>query len=299
MEYASSGSSVEEMAGFACWWPFQAVQKIQRDRALTVVGELLAVANDFPRFELTGDVALVTGAGRGLGRAISLALAHAGADIALGLRDVKTGSDLAKEIKALGRRVLPLQMDMTQLDQISHAVEDTAAHFGRLDILVNNAGLSPENLAENVREEDFDSTLRVNLKGTFFASQVAGRIMIRQKRGCIINMSSQAGFVALPTESVYCMTKAAIAHLSKCLAVEWGKYNIRVNAVAPTFISTPGTESALADPAFRSNVIERIAALHRIGDPVDVAGAVVFLASPAASLITGHTVLIDGGWTAI
>ena len=259
---------------------------------------MLAVANDFPRFDLTGDVALVTGAGRGLGRAISLALAHAGADVALGLRDVKTGGELVREIEAIGRRVLPLQMDMTQLDQISQAISDTVAHFSRLDILVNNAGLSPENLAENVCEEDFDLTLRVNLKGTFFASQAAGRVMIRQKRGCIINMSSQAGFVALPTESVYCMTKAGIAHLTKCLAVEWGKYNIRVNAVAPTFIHTPGTESALADTAFRSNVIERIAALHRIGEPMDVAGAVVFLASPAASLIAGHTLLIDGGWTA-
>lgn len=257
-----------------------------------------AVPNDFPRFDLTGDVALVTGAGRGLGRAISLALAHAGADIALGLRDVTTGGDLAREIEAIGRRVLPLQMDMTRLDQISRAVSDTAAHFGRLDILVNNAGLSPENPAEDVREEDFDLTLRVNLKGTFFASQSAGRVMIRQKRGCIINMSSQAGFIALPTESVYCMTKAAIAHLTKCLAVEWGKHNIRVNAVAPTFIHTPGTESALADPAVRSEVIDRIAALHRIGEPMEVAGAVVFLASSAASLITGHTLLIDGGWTA-
>lgn len=257
------------------------------------------MANDFPRFDLTGDVALVTGAARGLGRAIALALAHAGADVALGLRDVKTGVDLAKEIEAIGRRVLPLQMDMTRLDQISRSVNETVAHFGRLDILVNNAGLSPENLAENVREEDFDLTLQVNLKGTFFASQSAGRVMIRQKHGCIINMSSQAGFVALPTESVYCMTKAAIAHLTKCLAVEWGKHNIRVNAVAPTFIRTPGTESVLADPAFRSNVIERIAALHRVGEPMDVAGAVVFLSSPAASLITGHTLLIDGGWTAI
>jgi NAD(P)-dependent dehydrogenase (short-subunit alcohol dehydrogenase family) len=191
-----------------------------------------------------------------------------------------------------------LQMDMRRLDQISRAINDTAAHFGRLDILVNNAGLAPENLAENVREEDFDLTLAVNLKGTFFASQAAGRIMIQQKCGCILNMSSQAGFVALPTESIYCMTKAAIAHLTKCLAVEWGKYNIRVNAVAPTFIRTPGTESALADPPFRTDVIERIAALHRIGEPMDVAGAVVFLVSPAASMITGHTLLIDGGWTA-
>jgi NAD(P)-dependent dehydrogenase (short-subunit alcohol dehydrogenase family) len=254
--------------------------------------------SEFPRFELSGQVALVTAAGRGLGRTISLALAHAGADVALGLRDLNAGGDLAREIESMGRRALPLQMDMTQLDQVFRAVGEAVTHFGQLDILVNNAGLAPGNLAEEVREQDFDLTLNVNLKGTFFASQAAGRVMIRQKRGRIINMSSQAGFVALPTESVYCMTKAAIAHLTKCLAVEWGKYNITVNAVAPTFIFTPGTEEALADPAFRADTIERIAALHRIGEPMEVAGAVVFLASPAASLITGHTILIDGGWTA-
>jgi NAD(P)-dependent dehydrogenase (short-subunit alcohol dehydrogenase family) len=253
---------------------------------------------DFPSFELTGRVALVTGAARGLGRAISLALAHAGADVALGLRDVKADSGLVAEIHAMGRRALPLQMDMTKLEQVRRAVEDTAKEFGRLDILVNNAGLGPENPAENVREEDFDLTVAVNLKGTFFASQAAGRVMIRQGSGKIINMSSQAGFAALPTESIYCMTKAAIAHLTKCLAVEWGKHNITVNAVAPTFIRTPGTEAALADEAFRADTIERIAGLHRIGEPMEVAGAVVFLASPAASLITGETILIDGGWTA-
>jgi NAD(P)-dependent dehydrogenase (short-subunit alcohol dehydrogenase family) len=254
--------------------------------------------DEFPRFDLNGQVALVTGAGRGLGRAISLALAHAGASVALGLRDVTTGNKLAREIEAMGRQALPLQMDMLRLDQIFSAVDKTGTHFGQIDILVNNAGIAPGNLAEDVGEQDFDMTLNVNLKGTFFASQAAGRVMIRQKRGRIINMSSQAGFAALPTESVYCMTKAAIAHLTKCLAVEWGKYNITVNAVAPTFIFTPGTEEALADHAFRADVIERIAALHRIGDPMDVAGAVVFLASSAASLITGHTLLIDGGWTA-
>ncbi len=253
---------------------------------------------EYPRFDLSGQVALVTGAARGLGRAISLALAQAGSDVALGLRDVKTAGDLVREIQTLGRQALPLQMDVTRLDQIFRAVQHTASHFGRLDLLVNNAGVAPENLAENYAEEDFDLTLAVNLKGTFFASQAAGRIMIRQKSGRIINLSSQAGFAALPGESVYCMTKAAISHLTKCLAIEWGKHNITVNAVAPTFISTPGTDAALADPAFRADVLERIAGLHRIGVPMDVAGAVVFLASPASSLITGHTLLIDGGWTA-
>jgi len=250
------------------------------------------------QFDLSGQVALVTGAARGLGRAISLALAEAGADVALGLRDVKTGDELAGEIAKLGRRALPLQMDVMHLDQITRALDETVARFGRLDILVNNAGGGWVNLAENVTEEEFDRTLTWNVKSAFFASQAAARVMRHQMRGCIINLSSQAGFVALPTESVYCLSKAAISHLTKCLAVEWGKYNLRVNAVAPTFIKTPGTEEALSDPAFRADTVERIAALHRIGEPVEVSGAVVFLASPAASLITGHTLLIDGGWTA-
>jgi NAD(P)-dependent dehydrogenase (short-subunit alcohol dehydrogenase family) len=254
--------------------------------------------DEFPRFNLTGQVALVTGAARGLGRAISLALANAGADVALGFRDANAGGDVASQVESMGRRALPVQMDVTRLDQVFRAVDDTTRGLGRIDILVNNAGLGPENPAEDVREEDFDLTVAVNVKGTFFASQAAGRAMIAQGNGRIINLSSQAGFVALPTESVYCLTKAAIVHLTKCLAVEWGKHGITVNAVAPTFISTPGTESALADTDFRADVLERIAGLHRIGEPMDVAGAVVFLASPAASLITGETILIDGGWTA-
>ena len=252
----------------------------------------------FPSFDLTDQVALVTGAARGLGQAIALALAHAGADVALGLRDVTTGGDLAAEIQSMGRRTLPLQMDVTRLDQITQAVADTVAHFGRIDILINNVGIAPGNLAEDVTEADYDLTMTTNLKGTFFTSQAAGRVMIRQNYGRIINLSSQAGFIALPTEAIYCASKAAISHLTKCLAVEWGKYNITVNAVAPTFIRTPGTAEVLADPAFHADVVERIAALHRIGDPMDVAGAVVFLASPAAALITGDTLMIDGGWTA-
>jgi NAD(P)-dependent dehydrogenase (short-subunit alcohol dehydrogenase family) len=188
-------------------------------------------------------------------------------------------------------------MDVTQLDQIQKAVDTTVAAFGRLDILVNNAGGGFNNLVENVPEYEFDETVNRNLKSTFFASQFAGKIMMQQNYGRIINLSSQAGFVALPTESVYCITKAGINQLTRCFAVEWGKYNITVNAVAPTFIHTPGTEPALSNPAFREEVVERIAALHRIGEPMEVAGAVVFLASPAASLITGETLLVDGGWT--
>jgi NAD(P)-dependent dehydrogenase (short-subunit alcohol dehydrogenase family) len=189
-------------------------------------------------------------------------------------------------------------MNMTSLREIRQAIADAHEAFGRLDILINNAGIAPGAPASSVTEENFDATLQVNLKGTFFASQSAAKIMGSQGSGRIINIGSQAGLVALPGESIYCMTKAAIGHLTKCLAVEWGVLGITVNCVAPTFIDTPGTEPALSDPVFRADVVERIAALHRIGQPVDVTGAVVFLASDAASLITGTTIPVDGGWTA-
>jgi NAD(P)-dependent dehydrogenase (short-subunit alcohol dehydrogenase family) len=253
--------------------------------------------DEFPSFSLDGNVALVTASGRGIGRAIALALAHAGADVALGLRDESSAGDLVDEIEAMGRRALRLQMDMTDLDQVRSAVATAEQQLGRIDILVNNAGIAPENPAELVREVDFDATLAVNLKGTFFACQAVSTGMIERGYGRIVNIGSQAGLVALPGESIYCMTKAAIAHLSRCLAVEWGQHGINVNTVAPTFIETPGTEPALSDPAFRAEVIERIAALHRIGKPNEVTGAVIFLASPAASLVTGTTLVVDGGWT--
>jgi NAD(P)-dependent dehydrogenase (short-subunit alcohol dehydrogenase family) len=251
------------------------------------------------RFDLAGRAALVTGASRGLGRAIALALAEAGADVALGLRERSRDDGVADEIRALGPRALPLQMDVTRLDEVEAAVEATVAELGSLDLLVNNAGggvgLIP---AEDVSVADFDRALDANLRGTFFACRAAFAPMRERGFGRIVNVSSQAALVALPGESVYCAAKAAVSHLTRCLAVEWGRYGIAVNAVAPTFVRTPGTEPALSDPEFRAEVEERIAALHRIGEPDEVAGAVVFLCSPAASLITGETLVIDGGWTA-
>ena len=251
-----------------------------------------------PPFDVAGRTALVTGAARGIGRAVALALAQAGADLALGFRDLGAAGEVADVIRALGRRALPLQMDVAQPAEISAAVAQAIGHFGHLDILVNNAGIGPPNPAEAVTEADFDATLAVNLKGTFFVSQEVGRAMIAAGRGGrIVNLSSQAGFVALPTESVYCMTKAAIAHLTKCLAVEWAAHGINVNAVAPTFIRTPGTVKWLEDDEFRRDLLARIP-LGRVGDPPDVAASVVFLCSPAAAMITGTTLMIDGGWTA-
>ena len=251
-----------------------------------------------PRFAVGGKVALVTGAARGLGRACAIALAQAGADVALGYRDVRADGGTTEVIRGLGRRALPLQMDVTRHPEIDAAVAEAERTFGRIDILVNNAGIGPPNAAEAVTEADFDRTLAVNLKGTFFVSQAVGRVMIRTGGGGrIVNLGSQAGAVALPTESVYCMTKAAIAHLTRCLAVEWARHGINVNAVAPTFIKTPGTVKWLEDETFRAELLARIP-LGRVGEPLDVSAAVVFLSSPASALITGATLLIDGGFTA-
>jgi NAD(P)-dependent dehydrogenase (short-subunit alcohol dehydrogenase family) len=249
-------------------------------------------------FDLTGQTAVVTGAARGLGRAIALSLAEAGADVALGLRDASVDGGLVAEIEALGRRAIPLAMDVTDLDQSRAAIASAVAGFGRLDILVNNAGGGIGGAAIDVREEDFDAVWGLNTRSTFFISQAAARAMRDSGGGAIVNIASQAGLVALPGESSYCVSKAAVIHMTRVHAVEWGEYGIRVNAVAPTFIETDGTADALSDPAFKADTLERIAALHRIGVPTEVSGAVVFLASPAASLVTGQTLAIDGGWTA-
>jgi 2-deoxy-D-gluconate 3-dehydrogenase len=249
-------------------------------------------------FDLSGKTALVTGAARGLGRQIALDLARAGADVALGLRDPDADAGLVAELATLGGRVLPLPLDVHHLGQATAAVDRTVEEWGAIDILVNNAGGSIVEPALDVTVENFTSVWEFNVRSTFFLAQAAARHMKERGSGAIVNMASQAGLVALPGESSYCIAKAAVVHLTRCLAVEWGEYGIRVNAVAPTFIETDGTAPALADPEFRADVVERIAALHRIGVPSEVSGAVVFLASDAASLITGQTLAIDGGWTA-
>ena len=253
-------------------------------------------AETTPRFDLDGKIVLITGASRGIGRACALACAGSGADVIIGVRKAEDGEALKAEIESHGRRALAVQMDLQDLNSVRAAVETARSAFGRIDVLVNNVGIGPENLAENVTEADFDYTVNVNLKGTFFTTQTVGRLMMARKSGRIINISSQAGSVVLKGEAIYCMTKAAINHLTRCLAVEWAPYGITVNSVAPTFIWTDGTRPSLADPAFHAHVLGHIP-LGRIGDPVDVAGTVVFLASPAASLITGANILVDGGWS--
>ena len=253
---------------------------------------------DLPSFDLAGKTALVTGAARGLGRAIALSLANSGADVALGLRDAAGADGLAAEIRAMGRRAVAVQMDVLDLPQAYGAIDWAIAELGHIDILVNNVGGGTQGPIEDFTEDEFDWTINLTVKSTFFVAQrVAKHMIARGKGGTIINIGSQAGFVALPGEGIYCLAKAAVAHMTKCMAIEWGAYGITVNAVAPTFIETDGTADALGDPAFKADVVDRIAALHRIGQPKEVSGAVTFLASPAASLITGQTLIIDGGWT--
>ncbi len=249
-----------------------------------------------PKFCLDGKTVLVTGAARGIGRACALACAGAGANVAAGVRDLDSASDLVDAMSNLGRRACAVHMDLADLATVRAGFTAAEAQLGHIDVLINNVGVGPENLAENVTEADFDYTVDINLKGTFFTTQIVAKQMIARKCGRIINISSQAGSVVLKGEVIYCMTKAAINHLTRCLALEWAPYGITVNSISPTFVWTDGTRPSLADPKFRSQVLDHIP-LGRIGDPVDVAGAVVFLASPAASLITGVNLLVDGGWS--
>ncbi|MDX1613071.1 MAG: SDR family oxidoreductase [Candidatus Promineifilaceae bacterium] len=250
-----------------------------------------------PSFRLDDQIALVTGASRGIGRGLAKALAAAGAKVAVAARDLEALEELAAEIAAANGAALPLQLDVRDLDQINAAVDQIVAHYGRLDILVNNAGLGANHPALAVSEDDWDEMMAVNLKGLFFCCQAAGRIMLAQKHGRIINMSSQAGVVGIRDHAVYSASKGAVNQLTRVLALEWSAAGVTVNAVAPTFIYTPGTAERLDQPDYRQGVLQRLP-IGRVGTIDDVAGAVIYLASPAAALVTGHVLLVDGGWTA-
>ena len=247
-------------------------------------------------FDLTGQVAFVTGAGRGLGRHMALALAKYGANLVICSRTLSELEEVASEAAALGRETLVQRADMTRTADIDHAVAAAQQRFGHIDILVNNAGINIPQWAEEVTEEAWDKVFDINLKGLFFCAQAVGKIMIRQKRGKIINVSSQAGSVGLIKRAAYCSSKGAVNQLTRVLAVEWAKHKINVNAIAPTFIETPMTKPMFEDPEFRQYIFDNIL-FDRAAQPKDVVGAVIYLASAASDMVTGHILHIDGGWT--
>ncbi len=250
-----------------------------------------------PSFSLAGQVALVTGASRGIGHGLALALAAAGARVAVTARDEAELQSLVAVIGAAGGEAAAFGADLRSVSSIETMVAAVHRRFGRLDILVNNAGLGFNHDAVDVTEADWDEMMDVNLKGLFFASQAAAKLMLAQGQGRIINLSSQASVVGIPRHAVYCASKGGVNQLTKVLALEWSARGVTVNAVGPTFIRTPGTAERLDDPAFSQGVLNRLP-IGRVGTIADVAGAVIYLASPAAAMVTGTLLLVDGGWTA-
>ncbi len=263
-----------------------------------VPSSLEKIMEKTPReFDLSGKIAIVTGAGRGMGCAMALALARYGADLVISSRTTSELEKVGNEIEGIGRKVLIQRMDVTKISDIHTMVEASLKTFGRIDILINNAGLNVPQWAVDVTEEAWDKVINTNLKALFFCAQAVGKVMIQQKKGKIINVSSQSGSVGLLQRAAYCASKGGVNLLTKVLAIEWAKYNINVNAIAPTFIEGPFTRPMFEKEGFREYVLGNIP-LGRIGQPQDVIGGVIYLASEASNLVTGHVLLIDGGWTA-
>ncbi len=246
-------------------------------------------------FDVTGRVAVVTGAGRGLGRALALALAEAGADIAAVSR--RPASDLAAGIERVGRRCVPLTADLEDPEDVETVIPGAVQAFGRVDILVNNAGVISRAPAIETTPEDWHRVLQVNLHAVFRLCQDAAREMLPRRRGKIINIASLASFEVGILVSPYAASKGAVGQLTKALANEWAPHGINVNAIVPGYLTTEMTRALREDPDRNAAILERIPA-GRWGRPEDLGGAVVFLASPASDYVHGHLLAVDGGWLA-
>ena len=251
-------------------------------------------------FSLEGKVAVVTGGGRGLGRAMALALGQAGADLVLVSRteaDLKEASGKLSSL-APARKVLTIPADLSQLDEIPKIAAGVVARFGKIDILINNAGHNRRGPAEDFSFENWDAVMDLNLKAAFAMAQAVGRVMIRQGRGKIINTASLTSFIGIPNMIAYCASRGGVAQMTKALAVEWAKYGLNVNGIAPGYFLTKQTEAFFKDPKKMEWALSRIP-MGKLGHlEKDMGGAALFLASPASDYITGQILIVDGGWMA-
>ena len=247
-------------------------------------------------FSLADKTAIVTGGRRGIGRAIALALAGAGADVALCDRVVDDGEleEAAAGIKKLGRRSIAVQTDITQKAEVDSLVQRTLAELGAIDILVNNAAMNIRAPLLELEEKGWDRVINTDLKGYYLCSQAAGKVMVKQKRGNIINIASTAAMDTAPEMGAYCIAKAGVVMLTRMLAIELADYNIRVNAVAPSIVKTRFSQPLWDDPKILKKIESEIP-LGRLAEPEDITGAVLFLASESSAYVTGHTIVVDGG----
>jgi len=247
------------------------------------------------KFSLEGKAAIVTGASRGLGKGMATALAQAGADLVIASRTKSVLEKTAEEIKEFGHYVIPVAADVSKKEDIKIMVETALKEFGRIDSLFNHAGINRRCPSENYSEKDWDEIININLKGVFLCAQAVGRVMIKQGGGKIINTSSLIAVIGGKMIPAYAASKGGVAQLTKALANEWAKYHINVNAIAPGYFTTKATEASRKDKVRYKEITDRIP-LGRWGNPEDLGGVAVFLASEASDYITGQTIFVDGGW---
>jgi 2-deoxy-D-gluconate 3-dehydrogenase len=255
---------------------------------------------DYSSFGLKDKIAIVTGASQGIGRAIAIGLAHAGAHLVLAKHPEGRHAEIVAvkaEIEALGRRAEIVTTDVSDVAQVRALMDKTKETFGRLDILVNNAGWTGNSMALDTTEEEFDRTMESSLKSVFFACQAAARIMIPQGRGKIINIGSNFGVVAFKSRSVYAAAKAAVHHLSRALSLEWASQGVSVNVVAPCITETATRKVILERPGYKEWATTQMLPAGRWNQPEDLVGAVLFLSSHLSDMVVGHVLMVDGGWT--
>jgi 2-deoxy-D-gluconate 3-dehydrogenase len=250
-------------------------------------------------FRLDGIVALVTGAGSGIGRVTALILAAAGADVAVAEHPdyLSAAEETAKATSAYGRRAMAVPLDVTRVADIEPTLARVERELGPIGVLVNNAGINRHAWALEITEADWDAVVDTNLKGCFFCAQAVARRMVERGGGAIVNVASQYGLVGYHRRAHYCASKGGLVNLTRALAVEWADRGVRVNAVAPTFVRTPLLEKEFADPTRLNDALTRVP-MGRFAAPEDVAYAILYLASPAARMVTGHVLVVDGGYTA-